>query len=77
MSDHDNSFVSRLPSPNFVDIGIIAARFDALVPVASTHLDGERQHVILNATHNSLLLSRTAANHILAFIATGRFERGQ
>ena len=77
LSDHDGSFVSRLPSPNSVDIGIIAARFDVLVPVANTHLDGERHHVVLNATHNSLLFSRAAANHILAFIATGRFERGR
>jgi hypothetical protein len=74
LSDHSDSFVSRLPSPNSVDVGIIAARFDVLVPVANTHLDGECQHVVLNATHNSLLVSRAAANCVRAFLATGRFE---
>jgi pimeloyl-ACP methyl ester carboxylesterase len=74
LSDHDDSFVNRLPSPNSVDVGIMAARFDALVPVTSTHLDGECQHVVLNATHNSLLFSRAAANCVRAFLATGRFD---
>ena len=44
-----------------------------LVPVVDTHLDGERQHVVLSATHNSLLLSRTAADLALAFIAMRKF----
>lgn len=73
LSDQRNSYVNRLPGLHSIDVGIVAARFDMLVPVACTHVDGERQHVVLNATHNSLLLSRTAVDLALSFIATGSF----
>ena len=75
LSDRPDSLVNRLPSLCPVEVGIVAAKFDILVPIASTHLDGECQHAVLNATHNSLLLSRTVANLALAFMATGQFER--
>jgi pimeloyl-ACP methyl ester carboxylesterase len=75
LSDGPDSFVNRLRSPPPMDVGVVAAKFDILVPVASTHLDGECQHIVLNATHNSLLLSGRVANLVLAFIAAGRFGR--
>ena len=75
LSDRPDSFVNRLPAFSSVDVGILAAKYDVLVPVASTHLHDEQGHVVLRASHNSLLFSRTAINLVLAFLETGRFER--
>jgi hypothetical protein len=73
LSDHHDSYVNRLPSLDSIEIGVVAARYDTLVPVANTHLAGQSEHIVLNATHNSLLLSRTAANLTSSFLATGQF----
>jgi pimeloyl-ACP methyl ester carboxylesterase len=74
LSDRPDSFVNRLPKLSAVDIGVLAARYDILVPIANTRLSEEHQYVVLNATHNSLLLSPKASNLACSFIATGRFD---
>lgn len=74
LSDRSDSFVNRMPSRCLADFGIIAAKYDALVPASHTHLDGEQNHRTLSATHNSLLFSRTAANLAGQFLRTGRFD---
>lgn len=72
LSDGENSYVNRLPAFDGVDVAVVAARFDLLVPVSNTRLGDDRQHVVLNATHNSLLVSRRAADIASSFLSTGR-----
>ena len=74
LSDRPDSFVNRLPTLDSMHVGIVAAKYDILVPIACTYLNADCEHVVLNATHNSLLLSRTAADLACSFIATGRFD---
>jgi len=76
LSDHMGSTVCRLPVGCPTGVGILAARFDLLVPIASTHLTGASDHLVLNASHNSLLLTRTPARLVVTFLETGRFETG-
>lgn len=75
LSDDCNSFVQTMPLPNGIDMGIIAARFDLLVPVANTHLDAEHKHETVNATHNSLLMSKEVYRMIASFLKSGEFGR--
>lgn len=74
LSDAKDSFVNSLADSVPLELGVIAARFDLLVPVANTHLPYQRDHIVLNATHNSLLLSNTAAKLAASFIAHGQFQ---
>lgn len=74
LSSISTSYVNQLPFDNRIEIGVIAAKYDVLVPAHSTHLPTQAQHVIMNATHNSLLLSRKACNHAENFINHGVFE---
>ena len=69
------SFVNNLPEWEDVEVGIIAARFDVLIPVSNTHLPRESDHVVVNATHNTLLFSPRCIRLATNFLATGRFER--
>ncbi|MGM0489009.1 MAG: esterase/lipase family protein [Planctomycetota bacterium] len=75
MSDRPSSYVNLLHTDSDIEVGIIAARFDILVPARNTHLPSERRHQTLNATHNSVLLSRTVCEKTARFLRTGEFEK--
>ena len=74
LSTAPSSFVNLIEDTPDYEIGIIAAKYDALVPVERTHLTFEKDHVVLNATHNSLLFSKQAAYQVCQFFETGRFD---
>ncbi len=75
LSDRADSAACRLPAECSLDLGVLAARFDLLVPVSHTHVAGESDHLVLNASHNSLLLSPAPARLAATFLKSGRFER--
>jgi pimeloyl-ACP methyl ester carboxylesterase len=74
LSDAKNSFVNQLDSCADLEIGTIAARFDLLVPLENTHFPNQKDHVVINATHNSLLLSVTASRLTANFLNSGSFS---
>ena len=71
LSSSPTSYVNQLKTDSNFEIGIIAAKFDLLVPEANTHLPSQRQHETIIATHNSLLLSRRANAMTARFLRTG------
>ena len=71
ISDGERSFIKTLPKLCAADVAVVAAKFDALIPIENTHLEGERFHVVLNATHNSLLFSHKAAHFAALFLRNG------
>jgi len=77
ISSHEDSYVNRLPSEMDAEVGIIAGRYDKLVPLPNTHLAGEREHIVVGATHNSLLFSKTTATLASRFITNGHFTESR
>ncbi len=73
LSDAPDSFVNQLEDPGALDIGVIAAGSDRVVPIPNTHLSCERAHLILPGHHAMLVLRRETAEQALAFLRTGRF----
>jgi alpha-beta hydrolase superfamily lysophospholipase len=73
LSDASSSFVNQLTRNATLDVGVIAARYDLLVPIANTHLENESAHTVVTATHNSLLISRRASNLTTRFLTSGFF----
>ena len=69
-----DSLVNLLPMPQDVEIGVIAAEYDALVTEDSTHPDAPHAHVTLPTWHTGLLFSRETADLTATFLATGRFS---
>jgi pimeloyl-ACP methyl ester carboxylesterase len=47
---------------------------DGVVSVAETRLPGVRDHVVLRVSHSGMLVSRTVARQICAFLHDGAFE---
>ncbi len=73
LSDAPGSFVNQLEDPETLEVGIIAAALDRVVPLPNTHLACERAHLILPGHHAMLVLRQEAAEQALAFIRTGHF----
>ena len=73
LSTAPESLANALPMPRDVEIGVIAAEWDALVSDDSTRPDVPHAHVTLPTFHSGLLFRRDAADHVAAFLATGRF----
>ena len=61
--------LAGLPLP----FGVIAAKYDHLVPEESNHLDGESDYLVLSALHSTLPLGCRCAEAVVNFLRTGNF----
>ena len=73
ISSHKNSYVNQLPNKNTCETGVIASRFDMLVPVKNTMMENLADHQTVFGTHNSLLFSSKVAAMAARFIQKGKF----
>lgn len=73
LSTAADSLVNRLPMPRGVDIGVIAAVYDALVTQESARPDVPHAYVALPTWHTGLLFREETADLAAAFLSTGRF----
>jgi alpha-beta hydrolase superfamily lysophospholipase len=74
LSSDPDSYVNRLAPATDLDCGIIAASWDHAVTLASTHLAGERDHIVLRGLH-TLPLHRKTPAQVGHFLREGRFLR--
>lgn len=74
LSNRVGSFVNCIPATDELDVGVIAGRFDLLVPGASTLIPGQADHISLPATHTSLLFQASVARQVRSFLRKGAFE---
>lgn len=74
LSDEPGSDARRLAFPP-MEAGVIAARYDHVVTLASTHVPGEADHLLVPALHGLLMYQPQVQRAIVAFLRTGRFPR--
>ena len=74
LSDDPGSLVNRIQSQPLLDVGVVSGRFDWVVRDCDTRLAEQRDHVCLNATHNSMLVQPSAARQVAEFLTTGHFQ---
>jgi pimeloyl-ACP methyl ester carboxylesterase len=75
LSDDSTSFVNRIRNSPPTEFGVVAARYDLLVPKNFTGLAGMTDHVTVDTLHSAMLFSERTASLALCFIETGRFEK--
>lgn len=75
LSTKPGSFVNRLDAPAGIEIGVIAASNDWVVRQRYTHLQTQRDHIVIRGDHLRLPLLRDAALQALHFLNTGSFHR--
>ena len=74
LSTAEDSLVNMLPEPNDVEVGVIAAAWDALISPESTRLEARHAHTVVPTFHSGLLYRKDAADLVVRFLTTGRFE---
>ncbi len=74
LAARNGSFVNELGPLQDVEFGVIAAGRDLLVPLASTHLEGQRDHRVVPCAHSMLLFREDVAVLIRSFLAHGHFS---
>jgi pimeloyl-ACP methyl ester carboxylesterase len=75
LCSHPDSYVNRLAPAADLDCGIIAASWDHAVALGSTHLPGQRDHLVLRSLH-TLPLHRHTPAQVGHFLREGRFMHG-
>jgi len=73
LSESPNSLANRLETTSTVEIGVIAAAHDFIVPVANTQLTNQSDHCVLSSSHFRLPSHETAVRYVLSFLQTGQF----
>jgi hypothetical protein len=76
LSSEQGAYVHRVPIPK-VKMAIIAGRYDAKVPPASTYLKGAGKPVIVNATHTFIMTNTQTQKLIIHFLQHGTFDEFQ
>ena len=74
LCSHPDSYVNRLAATADLDCGVIAASWDHAVSLASTHLPGQRDHIVLRSLH-TLPLHRHTPAQVGHYLREGRFLR--
>ncbi len=74
LCSHPDSYVNRLAPAADLDCGVIAASWDHAVSLASTHLPGQRDHLVLRGLH-TLPLHRQTPAQVGHFLREGCFLR--
>jgi hypothetical protein len=77
LSEAPDSLPNRLNTLNCVEIGVIAASRDFVVPVANTSLENQRDHCVIPSSHFRLPSDKLAVRQVLSFLQTGQFTRPQ
>lgn len=75
LSDAPDSYVNQLDPPIGLDLGVIAAAYDRVVALPSTHLPCQADHIVLRAHHGTLPWRRETIRQVLHFLQHGRFLR--
>ncbi len=74
LSEAPDSLPNRLQDATEVEIGVIAASHDLVVPLANTSLPNQRDHCVLQSSHFTLPSHELAICNVLSFLQTGKFS---
>jgi hypothetical protein len=66
-----------LALPAGAEVGVIAGERDAKVSVAESHLEGERDHVVVSSWHTFIMNRGDVRRLVARFLATGSFGHAE
>jgi len=75
LSEAPDSLPNRLRTSAMVEIGVIAASRDLVVPIANTSLVNQSDHCIVSSSHFNLPKDKIAVSEVLFFLRHGRFSQ--
>lgn len=72
-----SALVRTLALPAHAEVGVIAGDRDGKVSVAESHLEGERDHVVVRSQHTFIMHRGDVKELVARFLATGTFSAAQ
>jgi pimeloyl-ACP methyl ester carboxylesterase len=73
LSTRPDSLVNRLEPLDGVDVGVIGATLDLVVPPANSHMPGEREHRVYPGLHHQVLFRADVAEAVARFLQSADF----
>ncbi len=74
MSTRSDSLVNQLEPLDGIDVGVIGATLDLVVPASNSHMPGEREHRIYPGLHHQVLFRMDVARAVTRFLQAGSFS---
>jgi alpha/beta hydrolase family protein len=74
LSTRADSMVNRLEPLDGIDVGVIGATLDLVVPASNSHMPGECEHQIFPGLHHQVLFRADVAESVARFLQTGSFS---
>lgn len=74
LTDEASSYVNCLELPRCGQWGIVAAERDYVVPLRSTCLQPEADHIVVPGRHTGILFARRTAEEVAHFLENGSFR---
>lgn len=68
-----DAYVHQVAVPDKISTGVIAGRFDLTTPPSVTHIQGQKDFILLNATHTLILYHPDTKKAIANFLMRGNF----
>lgn len=73
LRNDSSATVRNIPTPEGVEIGVIAGRDDSTVRIEETHVAGETAHIVVKANHTFIMRQPEVQRLTVEFLRTGRF----
>lgn len=75
LASRPTSYVNLLGTRLNAEVGIIAAKYDLLIPAKNTALPEPMKHEVVAGTHNSILFSSNIQAKVSSFLQSGDFRQ--
>lgn len=73
LSSSKEAYVHQVAIPAGLNIGVIAGRFDAKTPPSVTHIEGQKDFIVINAAHTFIMNHPKGRKAILNFLRKTSF----
>lgn len=73
LRNDSSATVRKIPTPDGVEIGVIAGRDDSTVRLEETHVAGETAHIVVKGNHTFIMREPEVHRLTVEFLRTGKF----
>ena len=74
LSSGQEAYIHRVPVPEFLDVGIVAGRFDMEVSEKYTRLYNMKDFTVINSEHSFMMYMPEAVRVVLKYLRDGSFR---